>query len=84
MKRTFCVVLFAGLLCLGTFVTQSEAKPDTVKPILPGIWFREGDLTGKGHCNNIVIEMKDANHFPRLHLTATRFLGSPRFAKNVR
>lgn len=59
MKRTFCVVLFAGLLALGTFVTRSEAKPDTVKQILPGIWFREGDITGKGHCNNIVIEMKD-------------------------
>ncbi|MBL8212684.1 MAG: MBL fold metallo-hydrolase [Bryobacterales bacterium] len=59
MKRTFCVALFAGLLVLGTFVTRSEAKPDTVKQILPGIWFREGDLTGKGHCNNIVIEMKD-------------------------
>jgi len=23
------------------------------------VWFREGDLTGKGHCNNIVVEMKD-------------------------
>lgn len=37
----------------------SDAKPDTVKEIVPGVWFREGDLTGKGHCNNIIIEMKD-------------------------
>ncbi|HLY18575.1 MAG TPA: MBL fold metallo-hydrolase, partial [Bryobacteraceae bacterium] len=25
----------------------------------PGVWFREGDLINLGHCNNIVIEMKD-------------------------
>lgn len=30
-----------------------------MKQITAGVWFREGDLTGKGHCNNIVIEMKD-------------------------
>jgi len=26
---------------------------------MPGIWFREGDLKNLGHCNNIIIEMKD-------------------------
>jgi len=43
----------------GLVVTRSDAKPDTIQQIVPGVWFREGDLTGKGHCNNIVIEMKD-------------------------
>jgi len=27
--------------------------------VLPGVWFRQGDLDQFGHCNNIVIEMKD-------------------------
>ncbi|MEZ5400368.1 MAG: MBL fold metallo-hydrolase [Bryobacteraceae bacterium] len=35
------------------------AQPNTVKKIADGVWFREGDLKGEGHCNNIVIEMKD-------------------------
>jgi cyclase len=52
----FCFALLGGL---ALFVTPSEAIPDTVKLIVPGVWFREGDLTGKGHCNNVVIEMKD-------------------------
>src|SRR5215471_2034881 len=38
---------------------ETHAVPDTVKLITPGVWFREGDLKGKGHCNNIWIEMKD-------------------------
>jgi glyoxylase-like metal-dependent hydrolase (beta-lactamase superfamily II) len=46
-------------MAFGLVVTRSEAKPDTIEQIAPGVWFREGDLTGKGHCNNIVIEMKD-------------------------
>ncbi|MFN0165627.1 MAG: MBL fold metallo-hydrolase [Bryobacteraceae bacterium] len=50
---------FAALLAAGAFVTLTEAQPGTFKPIMPGIWFREGDLKQYGHCNNIVIEMKD-------------------------
>ena len=38
---------------------ETRAVPETVTLIAPGVWFREGDLTGKGHCNNIWIEMKD-------------------------
>jgi glyoxylase-like metal-dependent hydrolase (beta-lactamase superfamily II) len=59
MKRTLLITAFAGLLASGVFVTQSDAKPDTVKEIVKGVWFREGDLKGKGHCNNIIVEMKD-------------------------
>jgi glyoxylase-like metal-dependent hydrolase (beta-lactamase superfamily II) len=57
--RKYSMALFAGLIALGFVVTNSDAQPDTMKQVLPGIWFREGDLSGKGHCNNIVIEMKD-------------------------
>ncbi|MBI3680808.1 MAG: MBL fold metallo-hydrolase [Acidobacteria bacterium] len=58
-KRTLCALAFCLLLLFGLAVTQSDAQPDTFKQILPGVWFREGDLSGKGHCNNIVIDMKD-------------------------
>jgi cyclase len=57
--RAFLVLCFAVLGGLALFVSRSDAVPDTVKLIVPGVWFREGDLTGKGHCNNAVIEMKD-------------------------
>jgi glyoxylase-like metal-dependent hydrolase (beta-lactamase superfamily II) len=36
-----------------------EAQPGQVSLIVPGVWFREGDLAGAGHSNNIIIEMKD-------------------------
>jgi glyoxylase-like metal-dependent hydrolase (beta-lactamase superfamily II) len=38
---------------------QGTAQPNTYKKITDGVWFREGDLANKGHCNNIWIEMKD-------------------------
>lgn len=40
-------------------VTRTDAQPGTVKQIVPGVWFREGDLENLGHCNNVIIEMKD-------------------------
>jgi glyoxylase-like metal-dependent hydrolase (beta-lactamase superfamily II) len=46
------------LLALFTVATLA-AQPDTVTKVADGVWMREGDLTGKGHCNNAVIEMKD-------------------------
>lgn len=56
MRRYWLVPAFAGLLVFGFL---ADAQPDTVKQIAPGVWFREGDLKTKGHCNNVVIEMKD-------------------------
>ena len=40
------------------FVTRTQAGPGDIKMIVPGVWFREGDLT-LGHSNNTIIEMKD-------------------------
>ena len=60
--RNCRICLFSGfglLLTLGFLVTRGDAQPDSFKEIVKGVWFREGDLTGKGHCNNIFIEMKD-------------------------
>ncbi len=64
MKRSQ-VLLSSGLLLalsiiwLLTSRTPMEATPGNVKQIVPGVWFREGDLLKEGHCNNIWIEMKD-------------------------
>ncbi len=60
MKAVRALLLF-GFVTLGglaLFVTRSDAKPETVKIIVPGVWFREGDMD-LGHCNNVIIEMKD-------------------------
>src|SRR6202047_3746651 len=59
MRRIILSSLFAVLVATALFVVRTDAKPETVQPILPGIWFREGDLQHLGNCNNIVIEMKD-------------------------
>jgi cyclase len=56
--RAFLLLGFAALGGLALFVTRSDAKPETVRIIVPGVWFREGDMD-VGHCNNIIIEMKD-------------------------
>src|SRR5262249_25598866 len=59
IARIWMAPMFAGLAILALFVGRTDAQPETVKQILPGIWFREGDLKNLGHCNNIIIEMKD-------------------------
>src|ERR1700757_120044 len=57
--RPILFLLFGSLAGLALFVSHSDATPETVKRIAPGIYFREGDLVHLGHCNNIIIEMKD-------------------------
>jgi glyoxylase-like metal-dependent hydrolase (beta-lactamase superfamily II) len=55
-------MLFGGFVCLltlGLFLTRGDAQPNTVKQIVPGVWFREGDIEHQGHCNNTIIEMSD-------------------------
>ncbi len=55
-KRLVTTAIFGGLLG-GAFL--GTAQSDTIKEVSKGVWFREGDLKGHGHCNNVVIEMKD-------------------------
>ena len=61
MKNTRVGLLagFGALASLAFFAGNSDAKPETIAKITDGVWFREGDLKNLGHCNNIVIEMKD-------------------------
>jgi glyoxylase-like metal-dependent hydrolase (beta-lactamase superfamily II) len=60
MKRIRALLLLCfGLLGgLALLVSRSDANPETVRLITPGVWFREGDMD-QGHCNNVIIEMKD-------------------------
>lgn len=44
------------LLCLAPLL---HAQLETIVPVQPGVWFRQGDLRQFGHCNHAVIEMKD-------------------------
>jgi glyoxylase-like metal-dependent hydrolase (beta-lactamase superfamily II) len=57
--RTWIAAGFAVLPATALFVAGSEAQPGTVKEIVPGVWFREGEIKDMGHCNNVIIEMKD-------------------------
>ena len=57
--RLFLMTGFAGLLLCGALLMAGIGQPGTVKQIVQGVWFREGELMDKGHCNNVIIEMKD-------------------------
>ncbi len=57
--RALLLAAFAVLGSLALFVSRSDANPEIVRLIAPGVWFREGDLADLGHCNNTIIEMKD-------------------------
>ena len=46
-------------ILLGCVLQSVLAQPGTVKEVARGVWFREGDQKSFGHCNNIIIEMKD-------------------------
>jgi glyoxylase-like metal-dependent hydrolase (beta-lactamase superfamily II) len=50
---------FSALLVSAFFITGGAAAPNGVTKITDGVWFREGDIKGEGHCNNTIIEMKD-------------------------
>ncbi len=56
--RAWMLLGFVALGGLALFVTGSDAKQETVRIVVPGVWFREGDMD-QGHCNNVIIEMKD-------------------------
>src|SRR5271156_924060 len=59
MKRFLLASFFGVLAAVSLFLTRGDAQPNTVKLIAPGVWFREGDIEHQGHCNNVIIEMKD-------------------------
>src|ERR1022692_1245441 len=60
MRRLRALLLlgFTALGAIALLVSRSDAKPELLRIVAPGVWFREGDMD-QGHCNNVIIEMKD-------------------------
>ncbi len=56
--RASLFLCFATLAGVAFFVSRSDANPETIRLVTPGVWFREGDME-QGHSNNVIIEMKD-------------------------
>ena len=56
--RALLPLSFAALGGIALLVSRSDATPGSVRIVVPGVWFLEGD-TGQGYCNNVAIEMKD-------------------------
>src|SRR5579872_1550109 len=56
--RALLFLVFVTLGSIALFVSRSDANPETLRLVVPGVWFREGDMQ-QGHCNNVIIEMKD-------------------------
>ena len=59
-RRIYLSTLFLILCAAALYLPPTEAQPSTVKQIVTGVWFREGELLDLGHCNNVIIEMKDS------------------------
>ena len=70
--RLWMFPIFAALASVAFFASKSDATPETVQKITDGVWFREGDLKNMGHCNNIIIEMKDYLILPGRQLPQRR------------
>src|SRR5215510_3924989 len=52
MKRLVAYV-FTTLAILDVLQQrQAASQVNTVKELAPGVYFHEGDIDGKGHCNN--------------------------------
>ncbi len=59
-SRSACVALLLVTMAgPALFAANPAPKLETLQPVVPGVWFRQGDPDRFGHCNNVVIEMKD-------------------------
>ena len=58
-KRIFLLLCFLLSAAFTFWASANETRPGSVTTISPGVWFRQGELEAMGHCNNIIIEMKD-------------------------
>jgi len=51
--------IFLFLLALGMAPDRTMAQVGKVQEVVPGVYFRQGDLEHKGHCNNAWIIFED-------------------------
>ena len=47
-KRIWLSAPFVALACMALIATRSDAKLETIEQIIPGVWFRQGDLDQYG------------------------------------
>ena len=52
MKRVAAYVLTTCAVIGLLYQRQVASQIDTVKQLAPDVYFHQGDLSGKGHCNN--------------------------------
>jgi len=59
LKRAGAAGGFLVLLGAAFLATGKDSAPGSIISVAKGVWFREGEIATLGHCNNIIIEMKD-------------------------
>ena len=59
MKRLAAYAVVTSILAIGVYQRNVASQVNTVKELAPGVYFHEGDLTGRGHCNNGWVVFKD-------------------------
>ena len=52
MRRFALCLLLTGLITGVWYRRDASTQVNTVKELAPGVYFHQGDLLGKGHCNN--------------------------------
>ena len=59
IKRRWFTLAAFGVILSAAFLATGGLQLEALEQIVPGVWFRQGDLKQYGHCNNVVIEMSD-------------------------
>ena len=59
MRRLFVYISTACLIVVVLYQRGVATQIDTVKELAPGVYFHEGDLRGRGHCNNGWVVFRD-------------------------
>jgi cyclase len=59
MKRLAVYVVCTCVVALALVQRHAAGQINTVKELAPGVYFHEGDLRGKGHCNTGWVIFKD-------------------------
>lgn len=52
MKRLVLYVLTTIVMLGFVYQRRADTQVNTVKELAPGVFFHEGDINGRGHCNN--------------------------------
>jgi cyclase len=59
MRRYALYLLITGLITGVLYRRDASTQVNSVKELAPGVYFHEGDLRGKGHCNNGWVVFED-------------------------